>query len=275
MPKINIYEDLIHDKYGIEDCNLPFRESFRTRQKIAQGWYFGDRKSPRINGHNAWRFVSRIAENNIGKSFDGTYSYFCRKAKKLDNYDRWIFLEQFEGRYSRYIVDDEGRIRVNWRRNYKTKPLYFVSNDYEETWLLRVTVRGYRWDKEERRYVTRLKTYDRVETHKGGYSNWKVQGSFIKVEPIKLISTKGIKLEFDNKKDPKYQRFVQEHSKTKRKLNREKQRELKLKEYSFLTKEEQEIKKGKERDLITLYSHGFDSESFKGEPYHGRKNKKK
>ena len=90
-----------------------------------------------------------------------------------------------------------------------------------------------------------------------------------------MISTKGIKLEFDNKKDPKYQRFVQEHSKTKRKLNREKQRELKLKEYSFLTKEEQEIKKGKERDLITLYSHGFDSESFKGEPYHGRKNKKK
>ena len=51
--------------------------------------------------------------------------------------------------------------------------------------------------------------------------------------------------------------------------------EKKNKEYSLLTREEEEIKKAKIQDENVILKHGFNEESFKGEPYHGRKNKKK
>ena len=55
------------------------------------------------------------------------------------------------------------------------------------------------------------------------------------------------------------------------KLHKKAQR---AKTYSFLTRDEQQLKEEKELDLIKRDSHGFDNESFKYDPYHGKKRKR-
>jgi hypothetical protein len=109
---------------------LPFRES--RYQNLTRRY---------CNMYNLHKFEHRwskyykvknwIIENNIGKSFDKAFSYYCSKIPKHWQY---IFLKEFEpsfGRYSGelindYIIDSEGKIRIHKKydkiRFYKCKP---------------------------------------------------------------------------------------------------------------------------------------------------------
>ena len=91
--------------------NLPFRENRRQYHKYLDN----PRKRRYYNCSDRHRhpyyIASRIIKNNIGKSFDLAFSYFCTKVKKGFYH---YFLEQFENpniyNYC-YFVDDSGNIQ--------------------------------------------------------------------------------------------------------------------------------------------------------------------
>lgn len=95
-------------------------------------------------------------------------------------------------------------------------------------------------------------------------SFWNLYTTFevsIKQEIQTVSRRKFIQISYENRQRIKLQ-------------NIDRKKALRLKEYSFLSKEEVLLQKEKELDKIKLLKHGFDEESFKGEHYHGQKRKK-
>lgn len=123
MPKLNINKifgfDYHYDQdYDCEDweyhCeDLPYRESFRAKQFRLQSWgLFEDRKQ-KINHINLGKIVDRIITNNIGKSFDETYSYYCKLIPKNTEDKHYEFMGCFEEPHPYYYVDSNGNIQNN------------------------------------------------------------------------------------------------------------------------------------------------------------------
>jgi hypothetical protein len=231
----------------------PFKEAFRRPQQIKQGWDFGDwKKGKRVGDISIWKYVHMIIENNIGKSFNKTFTYYLKRTHHIPDYIRhYYFLKEFEERkWSSYEIDESGNIQFTERfkeKNNRTKdktPYVFESADCVTAML------------DIRTFEVLPRT---MWGYTGNHKSYVTQGYQIpNVIP-------GSKLE---------KRLKWEYRQKKKQLIKYWESEKKNKEYSFLTREEEEIKKEKLQDDNELLRHGFNDESFKGDPYHGRKNKK-
>ena len=114
MPKLNLTEDLIYDNDKIiSDCDLPFHESIRTRSQRHSGWWGRYGNGPRVESASIWKFRDRIIKNNIGKSFDGAFSYYLRKTKNISESKYWWMNSFNESRrgFQDYTIDKNGNIQ--------------------------------------------------------------------------------------------------------------------------------------------------------------------
>lgn len=255
--------------------SLPFRESMTDWTKRQEKWYPKRHDFyPKVKNKSVWSFARMVLLNNIGKSFSQAYSYYC---KNVDIRYQKEFLDYFKEYSSRpeledfWIENDEICItegfypsKKYYRRNVNVnvkKPVFFYSHDYSETW----KIWGKTWYNSKEEY--------RTETF------YRTVPDYYKDKAI-FVSSTGFKKEFESKKDSGYKRLYHEEVNRQRKSNREHERLRKQKQYNFLTKFEIEAKLLLETQRLenedNILRHGFDSkESFRGEHYHGRKNKQK
>lgn len=262
-----------YDGAGIfSECYLPFRESFRTREIVKQGWDFRDyNDGQRIGDVTPWKYASMVIENNIGKPFDKAYSYFLRKTKHIWDRHYW-FLNDFDvtRRFPEYCVDENGNIQftqstLEWRKRHQNKePYTFKSADYDS-----VVVNKTTFEKMDMpSYPYWIEKTDRVKKiQEDAWNKYRANS-------ITVIKS-GYYVENVQPNSKLEKRLRREYNQKKKQMNKQYEIARKNKEYSFLTREEEALKKSKLEDLWKLEKAGFDSESFKGEPYHGRKNKKK
>ena len=93
---------------------LPFRESrkeFLTR-KYGNMYNLNKFDQPWHKDLIYYKLADYILNNNIGKSFDMAFHYYCTKVPK---YQQCLFLQNFRT-YNRYYIDENGLIKKN---NYK------------------------------------------------------------------------------------------------------------------------------------------------------------
>lgn len=284
MAWLNIDRDLEYDPSTLKiiDCDMPFRSG----KKELNDWWGYKEWETTLHGIRLYRFIHYVIENNIGKSFSNAFRYFCKFVKP---YLQSYFLDYFAnynsrpGRYyEKYYIDENDIIIADEDRFKKwnsSKDKYFRTFDFEETWVIETTrmVTDRNWKKgiiETKRVVSR-----ETQTFRRGIGDRYIEGfnshypkGFVKA--VELKSQIGFKEEVDSKKSARYQKLKQEDDRRRRKQQREVERQKKNIVYSFMTKQEVELKRLKALDQYNLERHGFNNESFKGNPYHGRKNKK-
>lgn len=212
--------------------NYPSRGHMKNKYN-----YWGYKNWVRVNDTGIFEFIGYVIENNIGKSFSNAFRYFCKFAKP---YHQKYFLQEFDNytnikraRY-RYWIDENNLIQGHKnrhkhynKRNEDKSCKTFISHDYGEVWEIEV-VEKENWGKKD-------KTYTIVRTVPKG-DMWAVQREFNyrhKLTPLRMIGTKGLKETFDKKNSTRYQKLRQEDNKIIRKLERQKQREIKNKIYSL------------------------------------------
>lgn len=189
--------------------------------------------------------VNRILENNIGKSFDLAFSYYCKKVNKQYQY---LFLEEFqERRWSYYYVDEFGNIQYNNSYIETKKPIIIPSKDYQYELVHKIT------GKKHNEWSSFHKNYN--------IGDWE------------RVTISGCLMIFESENDPRLKRIRSEKQQARRKTDRFLKKEKKERQYSFLTKLEKDLIAQRQQDLIKRDSHGFDENSFKGIEYHGRKKK--
>jgi hypothetical protein len=78
------------------------------------------------NNQDAWTLVHRIIKNNIGKSFDSAFSYYCKHVSKHLQY---VFLAEFEHpRCNDYLVNEFGNIQ--YVEKIKCKDTFIIRSKY-------------------------------------------------------------------------------------------------------------------------------------------------
>lgn len=114
----------------------------RNKEKYWKRKYY---RSPgcegRVGNRSVWSFCHDLLQHNIGKSFDMTFSYFC---KKIPKHAQYIFLKKFEGGYVTtkpdYYIDENGNIQETptiLRK--KPKWLIYESPDFKVEWRHKIT----------------------------------------------------------------------------------------------------------------------------------------
>ena len=242
--------------------DLPFRESQKTRAREEYGyWSFGYHHI-KIDGKHIWTYRHRVLSNSIGKPFNTVFSQYCYKVPIQYQNE---FLDNFRGKYNSnpdYWIDSNGLIQESEERQ------------------------KYRKERQEQRkkpYIRKSHDWE------GGYIN-RETGNIINKYDFNWYYTKEIKEKFDYRmikgseikvqKGSSIDRRFYYEDKTKRKARYKTERiQRKQKQYSFKTKTEIEAKLLLESQRLenenNILRHGFDSkESFRGEHYHGRKNKR-
>lgn len=119
-------DQLSHPNWGfpieVDDCDLPYKESFRHRELMIQSWDFINHRNQRIENVRIGKFIDRLIQNNIGKSFSRTYSYYCRKANKIQD-KHYFFMQEFVDKKYDYQIDNEGLIQQPvYKKFYTFKP---------------------------------------------------------------------------------------------------------------------------------------------------------
>ena len=186
---------------------LPYRESIQRSNIYAQTWD-ARRKSEyhKIDGYYPYKRIERILENNVGKSFDRAFSYYCRKSPK---YQQKLFEETINRNWSRrwgkdYIVDENGLIQGNPDRHKKwynwINPPYKVKS----------------WDhKGENQWIHNITGQIGFEPY-----SWEDAIEFRKKHKFKYITTQGKIYEFQSK-DYRYYRCKKEQEQKRKKYNRQ------------------------------------------------------
>lgn len=240
--------------------NLPYKESRKAyiTRKYGDFWNLRRFDSPSYNSERSkdpFIIVDHVIKKFVGRSFDKAFRHYCSKVEARYQY---IFLDELAGDIrdrwpNEYIVNEEGNIQINpeyllkpWKCKTKHVPqsVTFQSFDYQTVYV------NLRTGKEQKH----LGCFDR-ESNFG----------------IKIVS--GFYKYFEDDTSKEYLRMVREDN-HRRNLAYKRSKKY-VKEYSFLTREEERLKKQKEEDLLKRDSHGFDEESFKGLEYHGQKRKLK
>jgi len=250
--------------------------SFKIRKKDDDGYRYNEYGyEGKIGNISMYKFADNLTEKNIGKSFDLTFSYFCKKVSK---HSQFIFLRNFRPyRYDDeyYIIDENGLIQeknTKWRRK---RNLTYYSDDFEEKWRHKITkaVIG-----KERDGSPEL--YQRC-THKGCDHN----NCSHKREDYELFTFKGWSKTFDTWSDPEYKKLrlikrrkqidsVRKKRNAKRETidfhvyiaNGRKQRDKNIawteqQEEWRILREQNKLKREKkeyEDNLVKIISHGFD-----------------
>lgn len=242
-------------KYA-EDNNLPFKLSIKRDSRTGEtrdNWGYSCHN---IGDYSTWDIMFRTIENNIGKSFAMTFHYYCKLVPKYCQND---FLEKFKhirlDRYNTYYVDDLGSIQRYKPKNEYKGPYTVKSLDYKIQ-------------------------YKRIDLGKGGrFRDVSIKDNLTWYDDPddfeKII--RGQIWEFESKKDPVYVKYKREQFKRDKKRDKDYKKEKRERSELIFNKgimlEKERIRKQRELDLVKIFKHGFDSESFKGDFYHGRKNK--
>lgn len=250
--------------------NLPYREGRKAYLTNKYGSLYNVFDYKRHNKEKSpYKIADRIIENNIGKSFDMAFSYFCTKVKK---HEQCIFLNQFLN-YSSYIwknhiVDEDGNIQYYGYIKPK-KSIFIYSKDYKTEKIH--TESGINYDKFISVYKKELKT--KTWTNSLGQiisHTYKEYGEFLyhKYKHYKAqekdfheVIVQGWVKEFESKKDLEYKRLKREQIKASK-------REYKNKYFKKLSDAEMrtilKAKKLKEREetRIKLEAKGFRPNAF-------------
>lgn len=277
---------------GIENLSiLPIETlSFKVQKKHEKRfWGHKSVYDHKIDGVSPYTIIRRVLTHNLGKSFDSTFSYFCKLVPK---YQQNLFLQEFEDRRcngSDYFVDDDGNIQVNkssyynqWRFR-KCKESYTLRFDDFATELIhkvtghkksdfkQVYEQVYYEYNRKVKHIHPLKTFTYVDK---GYKNGKLlyyEYGADKYRPkpawlryraqdsdFEVIVVKGWEKVFESKNDSEFKKIMAERNQ-KQKLSRKKHKELmKAKAYDMISKTELQKQKDKELDQQKILAHGFD-----------------
>jgi hypothetical protein len=269
---------MIYDLEKLE--NLPNRESrwqYLTRKygniyNILDYRRYDKCKAP-------WKIADIILENNIGKSFDLAFSYFCKKVNHQQHLYHYFLSNFTTERWYRkyYFTDNKGNIQ-KYEKEYPKKKLTIYSEDYKSE--IRHKITGHKKEDFEPIYelIKKTETYRNHFLNKPISREYSVRGKFLYYEycakPYNLkpqyvrykaidkdfenITISGKCFEFNSKNHYLFKRLTSEKEKRKRKENRELERKKKEIQYNFLTKSELEQKVNKQENDIKIIKHGFD-----------------
>lgn len=257
------FENFI-DLYGFEDPfdKLPFRESRKEFLTRKYGSMYDIFEYKKINKEKyPWNIAFNIINSNIGKSFDLSFSYYCKKVEKRYQY---IFLNYFNNRrryIDDYFVDNNGNIQkvVKYKR---PKTVTFTSKDYKFEFRHKVTNHLLSSFDEVRDEATKHYYNSKVLYYQYGADPMRLkpfnERYKANIEDFKCIVLSGFSYQFTSKNDYYYKRLKGEEFKEKSRLYRLNYKLLKEKQYSFLSDSEIKLRKQKEIDKIKIVSHGFD-----------------
>jgi len=229
---------------------------------------------------NQWCMTERVIQNNIGKSFDMTFSYFC---KKYPVYWQSSFLKEFNLSRSGYgyYVDEQGNIQENKYK--RKKPIISIQSDDYKT-ELRHKITGDKKEDFKEVYEQVIKEYpkckalpNRVYEHfksrtyttngkflyyEYGVDTWKIKPSYKRYkaqesdfEPV--IISGWIKY-FDSKKDPEFKRLMSERIKANRKKKSKK--DISNEEFRAILRAK--VLKDREETKLKLEAKGMRPDAF-------------
>lgn len=263
----------------IDTLNFSIHKKDRNRR-----FYHRRSGSRRIGDYFVWTLVERILKNNLGKSFDLTFSYIC---KIIPKNEQFRFLEEFEPGYksqvSPYYIDDYGNIqknKISQRYDGSYKGPYFIhSEDYKTEQRHKITnhkLDDFKmiYENEEysyKRYIKHvypMKSFWHVEsgTKKGKFLYYQYREGRIGYRAVKsdfeTVIVQGWEKEFKSKEDPEYRRIMTERRKQRELLHRKRNHIRREKEMDLLRieahKRKEVLKAEKEKDRIKILAHGFD-----------------
>lgn len=260
------------------------------------------------------RYIDRCLQKSIGKNFDNVKKHIYEKmvhhniARNGDNIIEKIInwyigsKKTKNSNYinSKYIVDSQNRIQFNneylercknRRRNMMRSKLTIIDPDIETTYRLREDITDSEIDKLKYMLIKNGSYVKDFFNHisNGGIISRKKYQDFIYTigyddmvydtrkyaESCFSIYNDNVVYIFDEKSS-EYKNYKKMCSDSKRKVNREKKKEREdynddlLFRIEYKRKQIEDEKNNIDRDRL-----GFDEESFKGDPYHGQKRKKK
>lgn len=256
---------------------LPYKESKREYFIRVHGSTW-DRKDHYSKERSPYRIARLILENNIGKSFDLAFHYYCSKVPK---HEQHYFLGYFRDifRYNEWYVDKNGNIQYNkWKRN----PIYSIkSEDYKTEERHKVT--GHKKDHffpilkfpepEKKHWIENkiiayeycgVETWDRPRYTIPRYKRYYAQKSDFEI----VIVQGWIKI-FESRNDPEYRKLTAEKIKADKKKKRDRKKPNDEWYNSYLIKDKERREREEEENKIKIISHGFDLKtSFRNEKEH-------
>lgn len=237
---------------------------------------------------NVYNFAEYVLKNNIGKSFDLAFSYFCKHVSQRFQY---VFLERFNGRSYRsdeWSVDNNRLLVYKpYRYNSTNKTgVDFYSDDYESELVHKIS--GHKKDDFKEVYE-KIENFPKLTPAMEKYHagrRWFDKGKFLyylygenlplcmrykaQKKDFHLVTVKGWKMHFESRNDPRYIRLNQEKIKRKKTQERKIELEKSKQKIEEANKALQEVKR-KEREKeqeeanrLKILRKGFDPEtSFK------------
>ena len=293
--------------------DMPNKESMRgSHHKM--GWTMKMYDQGFRNYKIVSRYIDRCLLKSIGKNFDKVKNHIYEKmshniiARHEDNIVDHIIC-RYIGENEKFILDSQNRIQLNkkyldkckkWRNDRISGKLTIIDTSIEPTYRLREDITDSEINKLKDMLI-KNGSYNKVffnHISNGGIISRKKYQDFIYtigyddvvkvrygydyiydtknyVESCFSIYLDNVVYVFDEKSS-EYIRYKKECSDSKRKIKREKKKEREeynedlLFRIEYKKKQREEEKNNIDRDRL-----GFDENSFKGEPYHGQKRKKK
>jgi len=212
-----------------------------------------------------WKIIDYSLERFIGKSVDLAFSYYTKLTKGSYYEDFWDTFNN-PWKHDPFFIDDNKIIRTNKPRirslragrGLEDRYVYYSPNyKIEYVW----------YDKFNKEVNYTDKVFNRLRWKSD--QTKKSLGYYVKPKVIV-----GYKIVFDYA-TREYKKFIAEKRSFERKKAREQAKIKKEQTYSFLTKSEKNKIISLEEDVINRDRHGFNEESFKYAPYHGKQRKKK
>ena len=293
---------------------MPVKESMRkTHHK--EGYCMKIYDQGRQNYKIVSRYIDRCLKKSIGKNFDKVKKHMLEKMcyNSLARYEHNL-VEELIGGYigegDKYMIDSQGRIQINeeyaerlrrWREYDRKKRTTLIDSSKEKTYRLREDISDSELEIMKSRliengsynkelfnhianggilafskyndFIQSIK-YDSIVKDRWGYSEY-IYETRKYAESCFVVAEDDVLYVFDEKSD-EYKQYKKECQDKKHKKEREHKKQMED-HYDGLLSILENNRKQKERDkdIIDRDRLGFDEESFKGEPYHGQKRKKK
>ena len=293
--------------------NMSNKESMRGSHH-KEGWCMKMYNQGMYNYKIVSRYIDRCLQKSIGKNFDKVKKHIYEKmshniiARHEDNIVDSIIC-RYIGKNEKFILDSQNRIRLNKEYLEKCKKrrddrmngkLTIVDTSIETTYRLRedvtdseidklkyMLIKNGSYDKEFFNHISNGGIISRKKYQEFIYSiryddAVKVRYGYDYIYDTRKYAESCFSIYSDNvvyifdEKSSEYKNYKKMCSDSRRKIEREKKKEREeynddlLFRIEYKRKQREEEKNNIDRDRL-----GFDDESFKGEPYHGQKRKKK
>lgn len=293
---------------------LPIQESMR-RSHHKEGYDMKMYDQGRQNYKIVGRYIDRYLKKSIGKNYDKIKKHILERLKdnntaRYENNLVDSLLSCKVGDDCKYVIDSQNRIQLNekyaerckgWRerriskkttlidnskhKTYKLKPdisegeveeiknRLIDNGSYNKTLFIHVTNGGLISESKLREFLANIK-YDYTVKDKWGYTDYITETRDF-VESCFIVAEDNVVHVFDEK-SPEYRQYKKECQDKKHKEDRERKKiQEEYNDNILFYLEYNRKKKEQDKDAIDRDRLGFDEKSFKGEPYHGQKRKKK